>query len=59
MKSFHWLVLSGTLFLPGCVAVTVVDTAVSATATAVGTAVDVTAGAVEAAGDLVIGDDED
>lgn len=41
--------------ISGCAAVSVVDTAVSVTATTVETAVDVTAGAV----DLVIPDSED
>ena len=41
--------------LSGCVAYTVVDTAVDVTATAVGTTADVAAGAV----DLVVPDDED
>ncbi len=44
---------------PGCVAVTVVETAVDVTTTVVGTTVDVTAGVVEGTADLVTGDDED
>lgn len=51
------LVFAALSVLPGCAAVTVVDTAVSVTATAVGTAVDVTAGVVEGAADLVTGGD--
>ena len=45
-------------FTGGCVAVTVVDTAVGVAATAVETTVDVTAGVVEGTVDVVT-DDED
>ena len=50
-----WRMVALLLLLGGCVAVQVVDTAVSITTTAAETAVDITAGAV----DLVIGDDEE
>ena len=54
------ILLAVAVMLQGCVAVTVVDTAVSVTSTAVGTAVDVTAGVVEGGADLVTGSgDED
>jgi len=46
-------------FLTGCVAVTVVDTAVGAAVTAVETTVDVTTGVVGGAVDLVTEDDDD
>ena len=51
------LLFTGTA-LSGCVAVTVVDTAVGVAATAVETTVDVTAGVVGGAVDLVTEDDE-
>jgi len=54
MNRFAWL-LATALAQTGCVAYTVVDTAVGVTTTAVGTAVDVTAGAV----DLVVPDSDD
>ena len=47
------------LTLGGCVAVTVVDTAVGVAATAVETTVDVTTGVVGGAVDLVTDDDDD
>ncbi|MEM9735573.1 MAG: hypothetical protein AAF908_03090 [Pseudomonadota bacterium] len=47
--------LLALLLLPGCIAYTVVDTAVGVASTAVETTVDVAAVAV----DLVVGDDED
>ncbi|MEM9139649.1 MAG: hypothetical protein AAGB15_07430 [Pseudomonadota bacterium] len=47
------------LLLSGCVAVTVVDTAVGVATTAVETTVDVTGAVVSGAADLVTGDDED
>jgi hypothetical protein len=45
--------------LSGCAVVSVVDTAVSATATVVGTTVDVAAGAVDTVAGSSDGDDED
>ncbi|MEM6621991.1 MAG: hypothetical protein AAF674_07165 [Pseudomonadota bacterium] len=45
--------------LSGCIAYTVVDTAVGVAGTAVETTVDVTGAVVSGAADLVVGDDED
>ncbi|MEM9043774.1 MAG: hypothetical protein AAGC81_03695 [Pseudomonadota bacterium] len=50
-----WIFSLLAIVLSGCVAYTVVDTAVDVTTTVVGTTVDVAAGAV----DVVVGDDDD
>lgn len=47
------------LLLSGCVAVTVVDTAVGVAATAVETTVDVTGAVIGGAADLVTGDEDE
>ncbi|MEM9063653.1 MAG: hypothetical protein AAGD13_24610 [Pseudomonadota bacterium] len=53
------ILLTAPVLLSGCVAATVVGTAVDVTTTVVDTGVDVTAGVVGGAVDLVTGDDED
>lgn len=47
------------IWMTGCAAVAVVDTAVTATTAVVGTAVDVTTGVVGGAADLVVGEDDE
>jgi len=59
MPNQLFFALIASIFLTGCVAVTVVDTAVGAAATAVETTVDVTTGVVGGAVDLVTEDDDD
>ncbi|MEL6999043.1 MAG: hypothetical protein AAFP68_12340 [Pseudomonadota bacterium] len=53
------VLLVATVLLSGCVATTVVGTAVDVTTSVVETGVDVTTGVVSGAVDLVTGDDED
>lgn len=50
-----WVLLLASTMLSGCIAYTVVDTAVGVVGTAVETTADIAGGAV----DLVVGDDDD